>query len=1003
MKRLLAIFYLLWLSQEILANSNPFFSHLGVKDGLASNHVLSLWQDKKGFMWIGTSNGLQRYDGNSFMYFSIKKPEILPAMPVKLITEDKEGNMWMNYGSHYGIFNPADQSFREIPFEKDENRSRGEIFFQDSQGNIFIILVRQKILWYDQSKGIFTDQELPLRLPENYRVNRLFEDTKTGFYWIACEEGMAVYDPKRDQLSYRGHNPISYPFIDQEDYKIVTSYHIDKDRKHWISYWSPFDQLFASYDENQGAYTDDAASLIHKNLDYREIRHTLESKRDELWKYGVNGLYKFDREGKKFDLFRFEFFKYSEIFQVYEDREGALWMATDEGLYHFTHTSPEVDYYFAPKRDISYTFNAVQEIFLPTQKQTQFWIADWGTGIHILDENLMTLPSDPIYLAPAPEIEIRQTWTICQDKLTGKVWVGNQAGWLQWIDPETLETHTYNFPIFGKSTIRSIVQDGEGNIWFSTQKGDLLKYKKGSPLHNDSFEKVRAFNGYTFINMVDSKDRLWVGSSHDGAYCLDLATGEVLLHLGKSVFRNSALTKMAQLNDSIFFFGHELLHTFNEKSGEIRTLSYSEGLVSNGINAIVPDSDAFLWVCTPNGICRYNYFQHSFTKYGEKDGFGQVELEGTSGIKCANGNILYLGYNSMVRFNPLQFNHSLKPERPTLSSIKLFDQAIFVDSLTTEKKRTFRHDQNAFTFNFSTLNYTYQDKLKYFHRLSGIDQDWRGSGSGNMAVYSLLPPGDYLLEFKSENEERVSSAIGTFYFRVTPPFYETWWFRLLLGMVGIGIVYTFFRLNLNRILAVMKVRNRVARDLHDDMGSTLSTINILSSMAKTKLHTDPVKTSEYLSKISENSQRMMEAMDDIVWSIKPQNDSMEKVLARMREFANSVLEAKDIDFKFEVEDKIYQVKIPMETRRDLFLIYKEAVNNLAKYAQCNRAFIQFSIKKKKLQMLVQDYGKGFNLKEADEGNGLNNMQKRAEKMGGNLIICSNLGEGTQVILNIPLH
>lgn len=133
-----------------------------------------------------------------------------------------------------------------------------------------------------------------------------------------------------------------------------------------------------------------------------------------------------------------------------------------------------------------------------------------------------------------------------------------------------------------------------------------------------------------------------------------------------------------------------------------------------------------------------------------------------------------------------------------------------------------------------------------------------------MAVYSLLPPGRYLLEFKSENEERLSSPIGTFYFRVLSPFYETWWFRLLLGIVIIGVIFLIYKLNLNRILAVVNVRNRVARDLHDDMGSTLSTINILSSMAKTKLHTDSVNTSEYLSKISENSQRMMESMDDIV-------------------------------------------------------------------------------------------------------------------------------------------
>src|SRR5690606_31365199 len=201
---------------------------------------------------------------------------------------------------------------------------------------------------------------------------------------------------------------------------------------------------------------------------------------------------------------------------------------------------------------------------------------------------------------------------------------------------------------------------------------------------------------------------------------------------------------------------------------------------------------------------------------------------------------------------------------------------------------------------------------------------------------------------------------------------------------------------------VINLRNRVARDLHDDMGSTLSTINILSSMAKTKLVTDPVKSSEYISKISDNSHRMMEAMDDIVWSIKPQNDSMEKVIARMREFANNVLETKNIDFTFEVEEEVYKLKLPMDARRNFFLIYKEAVNNLAKYSKTATAAITFSINKGKLTLRIEDYGTGFDSENSDNGNGLGNMKKRAEQMAGKLKIVSNKGEGTTILLCIPI-
>ncbi|MBL0153705.1 MAG: hypothetical protein IPP93_09525 [Chitinophagaceae bacterium] len=210
-------------------------------------------------------------------------------------------------------------------------------------------------------------------------------------------------------------------------------------------------------------------------------------------------------------------------------------------------------------------------------------------------------------------------------------------------------------------------------------------------------------------------------------------------------------------------------------------------------------------------------------------------------------------------------------------------------------------------------------------------------------------------------------------------------------------------MRINRILAVEQIRNRVARDLHDDMGSTLSTINILSSMAKSKLNTDTVKTSEYISKISDNSQRMMEAMDDIVWSIKPANDSMQKITARMREFATSVLEAKNIELSFRTEDSVHDVKLNMEARRDFFLIFKEAVNNVAKYSQCKQARVHISVHNSRLMLVVEDDGKGFDVQTVDSGNGLGNMQKRAEALKGRLLIESTPGKGSRVTLNIPVQ
>jgi signal transduction histidine kinase len=214
------------------------------------------------------------------------------------------------------------------------------------------------------------------------------------------------------------------------------------------------------------------------------------------------------------------------------------------------------------------------------------------------------------------------------------------------------------------------------------------------------------------------------------------------------------------------------------------------------------------------------------------------------------------------------------------------------------------------------------------------------------------------------------------------------------------LIYAVHDIRVKRLLAVELLRTRVARDLHDDMGSTLSTINILSSMAKNKVQVDNNKTTEYLGKISEYSERMMDAMDDIVWSIKPSNDSMHKITARMREFATNVLEAKEIDFEFTIDESVYEVKLNMEARRDFFLIFKEAVNNAAKYSKAKHLVIRLTMKNRKLVLIVKDDGVGFNLVEAD-GNGLGNMQKRADQLNGYITIESQKGDGTCVNLTIP--
>ncbi|MCK7558048.1 histidine kinase [Chitinophaga sedimenti] len=221
---------------------------------------------------------------------------------------------------------------------------------------------------------------------------------------------------------------------------------------------------------------------------------------------------------------------------------------------------------------------------------------------------------------------------------------------------------------------------------------------------------------------------------------------------------------------------------------------------------------------------------------------------------------------------------------------------------------------------------------------------------------------------------------------------------MLILLLIAGLTYLGYRIRINRLLATEKVRRRIARDLHDDMGSTLTSINIMTTMAKRNVQENTQKTEDFLSKIGESTTRMMESMDDIVWSINPNNDNMPMILARMREFTTSLFEARGINFSFHADEQVMLLKLNLESRHDFFMIFKESVNNIAKHAQATHVDIVITYKKKTLYMQVKDNGKGFQPTVQGEGDGLFNMQRRAQRMKGSLDIASAPDSGTRISL-----
>jgi signal transduction histidine kinase len=263
---------------------------------------------------------------------------------------------------------------------------------------------------------------------------------------------------------------------------------------------------------------------------------------------------------------------------------------------------------------------------------------------------------------------------------------------------------------------------------------------------------------------------------------------------------------------------------------------------------------------------------------------------------------------------------------------------------------------------------------------------------------SNVPAGGYVFMIRALADNGQITSEKSLMINIETPFWQTWWFRLLCILAVVGLTYTFYRYRINQLLKLQAVRNRIATDLHDEIGATLSGIGILSTVAKQQIDTKH-PAFPLLGRITDDAQTVGNSIDDIVWSINPKNDELGNIVARMSRHAAELLDAKGIDYQIVTPEKIEDIKMSMEQRREVFLIFKEAINNLIKYAQSKKALIKIEIVYKHFTLSIVDDGIGFDTTKISNRNGITNMKNRAIKLKGNLVVESKIGEGTEVSLD----
>jgi signal transduction histidine kinase len=470
----------------------------------------------------------------------------------------------------------------------------------------------------------------------------------------------------------------------------------------------------------------------------------------------------------------------------------------------------------------------------------------------------------------------------------------------------------------------------------------------------------------------------------------------------KCVFFQSPYICIGTLGSGLFLY--------NTVTNQLTELTEEHGLPNNTVYGVMNDYNGNLWISTNKGICSFTLsaLQKAgaiplFKKFTMSDGLQGNEFNTGAYAKALDGSLLFGGINGFNFFKPENFSENPRSVKVAVTSIAVDNIPVPKDTMLIYKKLlNLSYQYRSVSFRFAVLDFASVSRYSYYYKMVGYDKQWVEAGVRNFTTYTNLPAGEYTFNIKAVIPgSAVETEMTSLSIIVHPPFWKRWWFVTLFILVTAFALYSLYRYRLKQVLEVQMVRNRIATDLHDDIGSALSNINMLAAIISQKIE-DPEEAKKYLKRISEEVNSSSQSLDDIIWSIDTRNDTLEETIARMRRFAAELFEANDsIKCILDFDESFSERKLNIEQRRDVFLIYKEALNNIYKHAEAGNVLVKVRFNEHLLYLLIQDDGKGFEVNAITHRNGLKNMRSRVEKWKGKLKITSN-SSGSRLEAEIPV-
>ncbi|MBI1764897.1 MAG: hypothetical protein HYR56_26095 [Acidobacteria bacterium] len=1029
-------------------------------DGLTHDNVLEIVRDSRGFLWFCTLDGLSRFDGYRFVNYGVK--DGLPHATVNDLVESRNGAFWLATYAGVTRFTPARNArtsagfFTTYPINASNPVLRVVTLYEDAQGTLWIGTTNGVYRLPAQSAQVVFER-VELRIPghseDTIEVSRIRGDAE-GSIWIGTNYGLTRLLPDGRRKHYR--------IRPSENMDMVWTLLCDPQGRIWIAHYSGLlifkPEPAALANEKPGslgtASTGDNLAngrvlLPEKAGEVRwyttkdglvdpNIRAFQQAASGSIWLGTRSGAL------SRFDGGRFS--NYTEgltrrVTALAEDEAGNLWIGSRSSGVTRVARYGMVTF----RQEDGLAINDVMQIFADRHGTLTVISNAWYINQENRQENRQEQrpASTPLGSARFHSVTLNLPKQLSESSVgnremvedaAGDWWISSGAGVARFsgiqeladlgrVQPRVYTTRDG----LADDNVNRIFADARGDIWVSSYHPPttLARWERAS----NAWHRYGEAEGLPPNNWVNrfTEDRagnVWLGMHNGG---LVRWRNQRFEYFGQAAGVPLELVQGVNLDRSGRLWagtkGRGAVRCDDPTADQPRFTQYTaaQGLASDVVWYVVEDRWGRVYIAHARGVDRLELSTGRIHHFTEDDGLARGEV--LAAFADQSGALWFASREGLSLMIPAEHDEVAPPPDVVISGLRVAGQPQAVAELGQREFHGLRLEpnQNQLELDFFGVNFALGAPPRYQYKFEGYNPDW-SSPSEQRTVAAHLTPGSYRFLVRAVNAAgQVSSAPASISFTILRPFWQRWWF-IAVGLALLSATAIFAnRYHINRLLEIERVRTRIATDLHDDIGASLSRMAILSEAVKQtqgQPNGQQAQATVMLTEIADSARGLVDSMSDLVWAIDPRRDDLQQVIARARQFAADVFEVQGVHWSFTAPPDIAQIKLDPDRRRHLFLILKEAINNAAKYAACQNFSINLELTPQQLTADIRDDGCGFDyqlsaaelavgspltvLSRTRGGNGLKNMQARAAELGGSLKIDSAQGQGTRLRLTVPL-